>query len=166
MNLYLDMDDVVADWHAAAQQLLKKRWNKEGERLPQWEWDQIKEDARFYRDLPIREGAEELVAWCRLYTNKHPDTGLAFLTALPHDYNMPWAATDKVFWADRHFPGIPVFFGPFSHDKYRYCKNSGDILIDDRTSNCHEWEAVGGRAHIYRTWPECRVWLESTLGTV
>ena len=28
MNIYLDMDDVVADWHTAAQEFLQMRWNK------------------------------------------------------------------------------------------------------------------------------------------
>ena len=29
MIIYLDMDDVVADWHMAAQDFLKMRWNKD-----------------------------------------------------------------------------------------------------------------------------------------
>ena len=75
---------------------------------------------------------------------------------------MPYAANDKVWWAHRHFPGIPVFLGPFSHDKWRHCV-AGDILIDDRHSNCHEWQSVGGRAHIYTTWEKCKPWLEDAL---
>ena len=42
MNIYLDMDDVVADWHSAAQDILKLRWDKHGERIPQEQWDKIK----------------------------------------------------------------------------------------------------------------------------
>jgi hypothetical protein len=70
---------------------------------------------------------------------------------------------DKVNWAAEHFPGIPVFLGPFSHDKWRYCKGPNDILIDDRHSNCSEWIAAGGRAHIYTTWEECKPWLAELL---
>lgn len=162
MNIYLDMDDVVADWLARAQEVLKMRWQS-GERIPQKEWDKLKEDIRFYRNLPLKEGAHELVQWCKDYVAAHPGTGLYFLTALPHDYSTPYAAQDKVWWANDHFPGIPVFLGPFSHDKWRYCKSPDDILIDDRTSNCSEWRSAGGRAHEYRTWPACKVWLEETL---
>lgn len=160
MNIYLDMDDVVADWIAHAQDFLKMRWDHAaGERIPQSDWDKLKADSRFYLTLPLKEGAEELVDWCRTYHAK-TGCGLYFLTALPHDYSVPYAAQDKVWWANKHFPGIPVFFGPFSHDKYRYCRSPEDILIDDRTSNCSEWHAAGGRSHIYKNWPDCKAWLE------
>ena len=163
MNIYLDMDDVVADWHAQAQQVLKKRWNKDGERIPQEEWDRVKDDMRFYRNLPLMKGAHELVDMCKAYIEKNPQYHLRFLTALPHDYSIPLAAQDKVWWANEHFPGIPVFFGPFSYDKYRHCSSPEDILIDDRTSNCEEWISAGGKAHIYRNWPDCKVWLEEQV---
>lgn len=163
MNIYLDMDDVVADWHSAAQDLLKLRWNKNGDRIPQEEWDKVKDELNFYRHLPLMEGAHEMVNMCKDYITHNPQYHLRFLTALPHDYSMPMAAQDKVWWAHDHFPGIPVTIGPFSYDKWRHCKNKGDILIDDRHSNCHEWEAVGGIAHIFTTWANCKPWLESVL---
>ena len=87
---------------------------------------------------------------------------LRFLTALPHDYSVPFAVYDKVQWADRYFPGVPMFIGPYSHDKWRHCR-PGDILIDDRTSNCEEWTREGGKAHIYRTWEACKPWLEEQV---
>jgi hypothetical protein len=164
MNIYLDMDDVVADWHAHAQNILKKRWDKNGERIPQDEWDRVKDDLRFYRNLPLMEGAHELVAMCQEYISRNPQYTLRFLTALPHDYSMPLAAYDKVHWGDQHFPGVPVTLGPFSYDKWRHCKNAGDILIDDRTSNCEEWESAGGVAHIFTTWENCKPWLKEQLG--
>ena len=76
---------------------------------------------------------------------------------------MPYCVSDKVFWANEYFPGVSVFIGPFSHDKWRYCKGYNDILIDDRLSNNHEWIAQGGRAHLYRTWESCKIWLEETF---
>ena len=102
------MDDVVADWHAHAQQVLKKRWDKDGERIPQEEWDRVKDDMRFYRNLPLMEGAHEMVDMCKAYIEKNPQYHLRFLTALPHDYSMPMAVSDKVMWANDHFPGVPV----------------------------------------------------------
>jgi 5'(3')-deoxyribonucleotidase len=158
MKIYLDMDDVVADWLTQAYITLGQRWDA-GQRIPQHEWDKLKEDMRFYRHLPLKPGATELVKYCQdLVANGKAD-GLFFLTAIPHDYTVPYATQDKVWWANEHFPGIPVFIGPFSHDKWRHCR-PGDILIDDRTSNCEEWQREGGRSHIYRQWPECKQWLE------
>jgi sulfur relay (sulfurtransferase) DsrC/TusE family protein len=164
MIIYLDMDDVVADWHVAAQEFLKKRWIKETERIPQDEWDKIKHDSRFYLNLPLKPGARELVEYCQQAVANGQADAVRFLTALPHDYSMPWAANDKVWWAHKYFPNIPVFLGPFSHDKWRHCE-PGDILIDDRVSNCNEWRNAGGLSHIYKEWPECKVWLDKIFGT-
>jgi hypothetical protein len=165
MNIYLDMDDVVADWHTRAQEILKLRVVKDSDRIPQAEWDKLKENLRFYRDLPVMEGAHELVDMCKAYIARNPQYNLRFLSALPHDYSMPFAVYDKVHWGDQHFPGIPVTIGPFSYDKWRHCKNAGDILIDDRHSNCEEWEARGGIAHVYTTWEACKPWLTTILST-
>jgi hypothetical protein len=163
MNIYLDMDDVVADWIGYAQEFLKMRWDhSKGERIPQSDWDKLKNDSRFYLNLPLKPGAHDLVDWCKTYCSKN-NAGLYFLSALPHDYSMPFAAQDKVWWANRHFPGVPVFLGPFSHDKWRHCKSPEDVLIDDRHSNCGEWISAGGRAHVYRNWEDCKEWLENTL---
>jgi hypothetical protein len=163
MIIYLDMDDVVADWMAEARRIVNRNWNY-GERIPDEDWNKVKAKSRFYRDLPIKPGAHELVQYCRDAVSKGLADGMAFLTALPHNDAVQWAASDKVFWAHERFEGIPVFFGPYSFDKHKHCK-PGDILIDDRTSNCEEWANAGGHSHIYRTWEECKPWLEQILNT-
>jgi hypothetical protein len=155
------MDEVVADWMGAAEKIIGHSYPP-GSRIPDPEWQKIKSHERFYRDLPIKSGAEELVSYCRTLLKDNKIQKLAFLTAIPHDDTVPYAVWDKVFWADRHFPGIPVFIGPYSFDKYKHC-TPGDILIDDRSSNCEEWRAQGGLAHEYRTWSPCRVWLRQVL---
>ena len=162
MNIYLDMDDVVADWMPAARAIVNRNWEY-GERIPDSDWDKVKAKARFYRDLPIKPGAYELVEYCKQLTHETNGT-LQFLTALPHDYSVPHASYDKVMWANERFPGIPVIFGIYSYDKWKHCKHSTDVLIDDRTSNCEEWRAAGGQAHIYRNWTECKLWFDSLLG--
>lgn len=161
MKIYLDMDDVVADWMAHARSLVKRNWEY-GQRIPDSDWNKLKDDQRFYRNLPLKAGAHELVDYCKALLSSGKIDGLYFLTALPHDYSMPYASQDKVWWANDHFPGIPVFFGPYSHDKWRHCA-PGDILIDDRTSNCSEWRSAGGYAHEYRDWPNCKLWLEGII---
>jgi hypothetical protein len=164
MIIYLDMDDVVADWRTAAEDFLKLKFpnGDQWARIPDDKWAELKRNSRFYRHLPLKENAHDLVQFCRdAVSNGHAD-GMAFLSAIPHNNDMQWAIQDKVWWAHEHFEGIPVFLGPYSHDKHVHCQ-PGDILIDDRTSNCMEWESVGGKAHIYRTWEGCRPWLEQTL---
>jgi len=66
------MDDVVAAWHYRAQEILKLRVAKDSDRIPQVEWDKLKEDLRFYRDLPLMEGAHELVNMCKQYIQRNP----------------------------------------------------------------------------------------------
>jgi hypothetical protein len=64
---------------------------------------------------------------------------------VPKANDISWAFYDKVIWAQTNFPGIPVMFGPYSKDKWKHCL-TGDILIDDRSSNIDEWRAAGGIA--------------------
>ena len=120
------------------------------------------QDEHFYLTLPLKDGAHDLVNYCRDLQERGLIEGLYFLTALPHDYSVPFASYDKVLWGQKHFPGIPVLIGPYSYDKWRHCR-TGDILIDDRHSNCHEWRGVGGLAHEYRNWSDCKVWLEEVF---
>jgi len=80
---------------------------------------------------------------------KHTGLNLIFLTAIPDiDWEekpfVQYAFYDKVKWVEKHFGDVPVFFGPYSKDKYLHCKEKQDILIDDRESNIQEWEDVGG----------------------
>jgi len=164
MIIYLDMDDVVADWREAAEKLLELKFpnGDQWARIPDDKWQELKRASRFYRDLPLKPGAHELVQYCCEAVGNGQADGLAFLSALPHNNDMQYAAQDKVWWAHDHFPGIPVFLGPYSVDKQTHCR-PGDILIDDRTDNCMQWENVGGHAHIYRTWEACKPWLEQIL---
>lgn len=164
MNIYLDMDDVVADWMGYARKYLRMEW-QQGEMVPEKQWNRLKDDQRMYSKLDLKEGAIELVNWCKAYQQK-TGCGLFFLTAVPHNNDMPYSFHDKVEWAQKYFPGIPVFFGPYSHDKWIRCTSPDDLLIDDRRSNNDEWKRQGGRAFLYKNWPECKLWLEAHLGVL
>ena len=163
MNIYVDVDDVVADWMQTAREFLKTDWDyANGERLPKEVYEKLKNESRFYRDLPLKAGAMDLMNHLREYAASNPSVRLAFLTAIPRNNNMPFSVQDKVWWAHDHFPGIPLFIGPYSTDKWQHC-TPGDILLDDRSSNCLEWRAAGGLAHQYTTWENCKPWLEENL---
>lgn len=161
MNIYLDMDDVVADWTGYANTFFNTPGRAATHYLPDDEWAKLKTLQRMYAELPVKTGAHELVNMCYRYCAEH-NTRLAFLTALPHDDSFPYASYDKVHWADSNFANIPVFFGPYAKDKHNFCE-PGDILIDDRRSNCEDWVRAGGKAHIYTTWEDCRPWLLEQL---
>lgn len=140
-TLYLDMDGVVADFDEYA---ARKLGLPPSEGIyPDDKWEKLAQNERLYRDLEKTPYADELVDFCREFAwNKY---NFYFLTAVPKGNDVPWAFYDKVLWAQKHFPNIPVMFGPFSKDKHTHCV-MGDILIDDRASNIEEWRAAGGIA--------------------
>lgn len=145
MNIYLDMDGVVADFDRYAFELLGVE--PVGGVYPQDQWKKIAENPRLYRDLPECQDADRLVNEIRDLARLHRAT-LTFLTAVPKDNDMPWAFYDKVNWAADRFPDIPVWFGPYSRDK-QIRAAADSILIDDRKSNIDEWQAAGGHGILY-----------------
>ena len=161
MRIHLDMDEVVADWHAGAEAIIGKPMEK-GIMLDHADWAKIRNSKRMFRDLPIRPGAIQLVNAVTQYVHSHPTADLVFLTAIPPSNDMPFVYYDKVQWAMEHFPHIPVLFGPHSYEKLYHC-TAGDILIDDREDNIEQWQSRGGLGHIYTTWENCKPWLEETL---
>lgn len=148
-TIYLDMDGVLADFDTLARERLgatteaqaaahaRGRWRAE-------EWARLKEIPNFYRILPKTEIADELVTLGRQFRDELGYRLLA-LTAIPRGNDMPEAFQDKLEWMQEYYPDIRVHFGPYSHDKQHHAR-PGDILVDDRSSNCQEWAAAGGRA--------------------
>ena len=161
--IFLDLDDVVADWIGAAKIHLNLDWpwTRGGPMIPQADWDRLCFHDRFYRDLPVAEGGHDLVRWAVDFAKKN-DMEAAFLTALPLDGRVPFCKQDKIHWVNTHFPHVPLTFGPYPQDKQKHCQ-PGDILIDDRPENCEQWRAVGGIAHQYRSWEDCQAWINTTF---
>lgn len=147
-TFYLDMDGVVADWERAAAEFFGRPQRTPdpttGYSNTPEEWAALKQQSRFYRDLPLMPRVDELVTLARTYRDRL-GWDLLFLTAVPKDDDVPWAYYDKVLWAQERFPDIPVHFGPHSWDKWRHCR-PGDILVDDRKDNCQQWRDAGGTA--------------------
>ena len=160
MKICLDIDDCVADFRGYCKQQFGT-CPDQGQNFDSKIWKLIKENPHVYRDLPIKEGGIELVNWCKTWCKKNK-WHLRFLTALPRNNDILWAVWDKTIWCQKHFPGIPMFIGPYSADKWKHC-NKGDLLIDDREQNCKDWVKAGGRAYQYDNWPNCKKWLESNF---
>jgi len=140
------MDDVIADFKAYAVGVLRKKQDDERWEYP--EWVRLRDNPRLYRDLDKTPEADIIVEACKKRCQNN-GWNLMFLTAVPKGNDVKWAFYDKVHWAATHYPNIPVMFGPYSHDKHVHCK-LGDVLIDDRTSNCEEWRRAGGIAIQHR----------------
>jgi 5'(3')-deoxyribonucleotidase len=146
-TMYLDMDGVVADFDRAVQAILG-RDTRIDQRYPESEWAKLRGHQRIYRDLPLCAEANLLVNGVKQLAKEHR-LRVLFLTAVPKDNDFPWAFSDKIEWARRYFPDIPVWFGPYSTDK-QIRSRPDDVLIDDRVSNIDEWRAQGGYAILYQ----------------
>ena len=140
-TIFLDMDGVVADFDSYANSILGYS-TLGGKRYPPEDWAKISENPRFYYELDICPWANQLVAAVHEVADLH-NYDIKFLTAIPRANDVPWCFTDKVLWAQERWPDIPVWFGPYSHDKQHHCR-PGDILIDDRDDNITAWNLAGG----------------------
>ena len=67
MNIYIDMDDVVADWRQFARDYLNIPDWKQGEMIGQDLWETLLTQQRMYRDLKLKDGAKSLIAWLTWY---------------------------------------------------------------------------------------------------
>jgi 5'(3')-deoxyribonucleotidase len=146
-TIFLDMDGVVADFDAYANKVVGYS-TPGGKRYPLEDWAKIAANPRFYRHLAVCPGADVLVnnVW---QMAKAAGYDVKFLTAIPRANDVPYCFQDKVEWAKENFPDIPVWFGPYSHDKHHHCQ-PGDILIDDRDDNIRDWNSAGGQGILFR----------------
>ena len=138
------MDGVVADWRAGAAEIIGHNTLSPEQRYTQSDWNKLRNSPRLFSMLPKMHNADRLVDLARQYRDQL-GWQLLFLTAIPHNNDMPWTFWDKFKWAEIHFPDVPVHFGPYSEDKQRHCR-PGDILVDDRSDNCQQWTQAGGLA--------------------
>ncbi len=143
---YWDLDDVLAEFMPYVNVVRGTNYQI-GEMLHLSDWEYMREHhQRMFRELKPSKAVNTLYQ-----IQVETKITSRILTALPFDDHSPWqyANLDKLRWCDQFVPGVPMFVGPYAHDKWRHCK-PGDLLIDDKRSNCEEWEAAGGKAYLYR----------------
>jgi 5'(3')-deoxyribonucleotidase len=149
-TIFIDMDGVVADFDRGAADALNVSNSQLAQAKSAGRWDKdswdilVKEYPRLYRDLPKMPKADRMMKMAVKFKNDF-DWELRMLTAVPKDNDMPYAFQDKITWMARYYPGIDVWFGPYSRDKSHHCV-PGDILVDDRKDNCENWRLAGGLA--------------------
>jgi 5'(3')-deoxyribonucleotidase len=139
------MDNVLADFDDYAMSIVghfnkinyPQEWAKE-------DWEKIKSNQRIFKELNKMPLADDLVDVAMKFKEKLKWQVL-ILTAIPKGNDFPWAFHDKMEWAKKHYPEIPVHFGPYSKDKKNHCKK-GFILVDDKKENCEDWIKAGGIA--------------------
>ena len=150
--IYIDMDDVVADFSGYVNQKCGTDPRVGHGMVPIEHWRQLcRYHPRMFRDLePNWEFINDGYEWIR---DKFNDDQIAFLTAIPVDGQWDWryAPQDKIDWI-RYYFGTrhSVFIGPFTGDKRHFCKSPDDILVDDRENLCHDWIRAGGTAFLFR----------------
>jgi hypothetical protein len=132
-QIFLDCDGVLADFDRGAEKILGAPPGDFEDRHGAREfWRRLARADNFFDNLEPLPDAFELYEAVR---EKSP----IILTGLPRGR---WAEPQKRRWAERHFPGVPVIttMAALKHEH----RHPGDVLVDDRETYRHLWEANGG----------------------
>ncbi len=132
-QVFLDCDGVLADFDKAGD-ILFGMSPRDAERIhgSKQFWHRLEHELDFYGTLPLMPDALDLYEGVR---HLNP----IILTGCPRG---TWAQGQKVAWAARHFPGVPIITCR-SADKRVHAK-PGDVLIDDWPQHRHRWIEMGG----------------------
>jgi 5'(3')-deoxyribonucleotidase len=148
-TIYLDCDGVVADFMGGVEPIVGRRLQHSQEYYTPDEWARIKQNPHIFRNLPLMPLAHNFVTVARQFRDVL-GYDLVFLTAIPHQNDIPWAFWDKMAWAQQHWPDIAVHFGPYGVDKHKRAAPN-NILVDDRPDTCKRWTESGGTAVLVPT---------------
>lgn len=132
-HIFLDCDGVLADFDSYAEAYfgMPPRAYEAKVGSAQF-WKELEAKGDFYLNLPLMPDAYKLFEGVK---HLHP----TILTGCPRG---DWAQGQKVAWAAKHFPGVPIITCR-SADKRDYAK-PGDVLIDDWAQHRHRWIEMGG----------------------
>ena len=123
---FFDMDGCLAEWKAESS------------------FEKLYEQGYFLRLKPI----EKTIQFAKNAVKEGIDCYIvtAYLT------DSKYAKTEKMAWLKKYLPEIPEenwIFVRYGDDKSKYIKggiSEKDILFDDHTPNCIQWEEAGGKA--------------------
>ena len=138
IEVFLDMDGVLADFDAAAMVALNTDdihkfqfvWGDDKF------WEGLHKNPNFFYDIPVMKDATKL-----LWAVRHKK--VAVLTALPKTADTKTDFQKRRWIADNIGMGLPVITC-LTKDKPLFC-NPNSVLIDDRAVNKERWERAGGR---------------------
>ena len=136
---WIDCDGVLADFDRKAEEILGMRASEyEAIHKAKGLWRELRHyrcpetNHGFFESLPLLPDANVLIDAVR---HLNP----TILTGCPFG---DWAPRQKIAWAERHFPGIPMITC-LAREKHLHM-TPGDILIDDREKHRAAWEEAGG----------------------
>lgn len=140
-TIYVDMDGVLADFDAKAEELVGPNWKN----MPDKELWKFLEDNHqdFFAVLDRMPQGAELWSGILDLANR-AGYNVKILTAIPRRATVPSAEQDKIDWFKKNYSAThEVKIGPAATDKWKHVKNQNDILIDDRAENIKDWEEKG-----------------------
>lgn len=153
--IYIDLDGVLADFNKACIQYTGKSYHKEC-------WSILEKVPNLFYNLDAMQDAKESMNEL-LFTYGY--SNIQILTALPlQTEELVSAQVDKVQWVHENISSLlQVNCVPNWRFKKYFCKNTSDILIDDRYENCVEWESAGGKAIQHIDWKDTMIKLKEIV---
>ncbi len=130
MQIYIDMDGVLADFDSHYLRTFDKVPTRPGET----DWKAVRAHKGFYRHIPPMHDMSTL--WDHLCRYKP-----IILTGIPA--SVPEAAENKMEWARIHLPLDTKVICCQAKDKHKQCL-PGDLLIDDYEKHKQAWLDAGG----------------------
>lgn len=135
-EVFVDMDEVLADWYKKAREVLGPDLVNGGN---DFDWAELHAACPdLYRRLDPMPDMKELWDYVKKYNP-------ILLTAIPRRWSWPDVTAQKREWAYEHLgPSVEVRFGPHAIDKQYHCRKPNAILIDDNSKNIVQWISRGG----------------------
>lgn len=137
MNVYLDLDGVLADFDLHFKNVFGVCPQTLSDKVL---WQKINSYDTFFLDLPLMPDAIELFEFLT------DSFDVTILTACPKS-NYQKSALQKKEWVREHLCDkitiLPVMGGK---NKGLFMHEEGDLLIDDMEKNCIAWRDLGGIA--------------------
>ena len=94
MRIFIDMDDVVADFTGYANDVMKADYEADGGRFPPQVWKELIKNQHIYIDLKKKKDSDALIHWC-VSAGERLGFDVYFLTALPRENDVKFAVEDK-----------------------------------------------------------------------
>lgn len=143
-KIYFDMDGVLTDFDGAVEVLCDmKRRSQEFSTAAQDDllWERIRQVPHFFGRLEPMPGAVEMFQ--KVY-EKYGDR-VEILTGIPKERRgIVTAAEDKREWVKRYLSDKVVVNTVYKVEKPDFCKEPGDILVDDLRPTIRTWNDRGG----------------------
>lgn len=143
-KIYFDMDGVLTDFDGAVEALCRMQRRSQEASTPEQDdllWARIRQVPHFFGRLEPLPGALELF---RQVYKKYGDR-VEILTGIPKERRgIVTAAEDKRDWVKRYLSDEVVVNTVYKAEKPSFCREPGDVLVDDLRPTIRKWKELGG----------------------